>query len=65
MATPGDTPESPCIRNCCLDDADVCIGCGRHLQEILGWSEANAGERRAILERAAARRDARPPLRFG
>lgn len=57
-------PESPCVRNCCLDDADVCIGCGRHLQEILRWSQADAAERAAINARAAARRDARPPLQF-
>lgn len=58
-------PDSPCVRNCCLDDADVCIGCGRHLQEILRWSQADAAEREAIIARAAARRDARPPPRFG
>ena len=23
--------ESPCVRNCCLDDDNVCIGCGREL----------------------------------
>ena len=65
MPTPGDHPDSPCVRNCCLDEVDVCIGCGRHLQEILGWSQADSAERRAILERATARRDARPPLHFG
>jgi predicted Fe-S protein YdhL (DUF1289 family) len=53
-------PESPCVRNCCLDDADVCIGCGRHLGEILRWGAADAGEREAILARAAERRTARP-----
>lgn len=57
-------PESPCVRNCCLDDADVCIGCGRHVQEILDWGAADAAERQAIVARASARRDARPPLRF-
>ena len=56
--------DSPCVRNCCLDDADVCIGCGRHLQEILRWTQADAAERQAIVERAAARRAARPPLFF-
>ncbi|MDI9799611.1 DUF1289 domain-containing protein, partial [Pseudomonas aeruginosa] len=24
---------SPCRRLCCLDDADVCVGCGRSLAE--------------------------------
>ena len=61
---PPPAPESPCVRNCCLDDADVCIGCGRHVQEILRWSAADDAEREAILTRAAARREARPPPRF-
>ena len=53
-------PESPCVRNCCLDEEDVCIGCGRHLHEILRWGQAGAAERQAIVDRAAARREARP-----
>lgn len=64
MTVPAGEPESPCVRNCCLDEAEVCIGCGRHLQEILGWSQAARGERRAILVRAAARREARLPFCF-
>ncbi|MFZ1295916.1 MAG: DUF1289 domain-containing protein, partial [Pseudomonadales bacterium] len=32
------TPQaSPCIRHCTLDEADICIGCGRSLQDILDW----------------------------
>lgn len=65
MAPDIDPPPSPCVRNCCLDDADVCLGCGRSLQEILRWSAADRAEREAILARAAARREARPPPRFG
>nr|WP_254619459.1 DUF1289 domain-containing protein [Vibrio metschnikovii] len=26
--------KSPCVRHCCLDDKDICIGCGRTLDEI-------------------------------
>jgi uncharacterized protein len=48
-------PQSPCVRNCCLDEFDVCLGCGRHLQEILRWHDADIEERGAILDRAAAR----------
>ncbi len=47
---------SPCVRNCCLDERDVCLGCGRSLDEIRVWSEADDAERLSILERAAARR---------
>ncbi|WP_154401651.1 DUF1289 domain-containing protein, partial [Vibrio cholerae] len=25
-------------RHCCLDDKDICIGCGRTLDEICCWS---------------------------
>lgn len=51
-----DGVASPCVRNCCLDERDVCMGCGRSLDEIRDWSEAGDDQRRAILERAAARR---------
>jgi uncharacterized protein len=57
MAHP--TPElpvaSPCVRNCCLDDHDICLGCHRSVQEIIAWGGADNAERRAILERAAER----------
>ena len=54
MNTPG--VASPCVRNCCLDERDVCLGCGRSLDEIRIWSESDDAERLRILERAAARR---------
>jgi predicted Fe-S protein YdhL (DUF1289 family) len=51
--------ESPCIRRCCLDSQDICLGCGRTLDEILAWGNAPADERRAIILAAQARRDHR------
>ena len=54
MTAPGVV--SPCVRNCCLDERDVCLGCGRSLDEIRIWSEADDAERLRILDRAAARR---------
>lgn len=47
---------SPCVRNCCLDEQDVCLGCGRSLDEIKVWSEASDAARLGILEQAARRR---------
>jgi predicted Fe-S protein YdhL (DUF1289 family) len=44
------------VRQCCLDDEDICLGCGRHLSEILAWHSADPTQRRAILDRAAQRR---------
>jgi predicted Fe-S protein YdhL (DUF1289 family) len=51
--------QSPCIRNCCLDEHDVCVGCGRTLWEIVAWNEASEEERREIVARAKRRREAR------
>jgi predicted Fe-S protein YdhL (DUF1289 family) len=45
----------PCNRNCCLDLFDVCLGCGRHLEEITGWHSADESERLKIVERAGQR----------
>ncbi|MEO8002745.1 MAG: DUF1289 domain-containing protein [Arenimonas sp.] len=46
---------SPCIRNCCLDENDVCMGCGRHIDEILAWHQAPNLRREEILASAKAR----------
>jgi predicted Fe-S protein YdhL (DUF1289 family) len=59
--SPSETPaeptlQTPCVRNCCLDQHEVCLGCGRHLDEILRWHHASSEERSRILARASARR---------
>ena len=41
--------EQPCIRHCCLDENDVCLGCYRTLDEILKWSASSKEEKRAIF----------------
>lgn len=48
--------ESPCIKVCTLDAQGICLGCGRNLDEIAGWSGMAADERRAVCSRAAERR---------
>ncbi|MEO8723173.1 MAG: DUF1289 domain-containing protein [Sphingobium sp.] len=50
-----DTPmiESPCNRLCTLDRNDVCIGCGRTMDEIIDWANMTDEERRAIMARLA------------
>jgi predicted Fe-S protein YdhL (DUF1289 family) len=56
--------QSPCVRNCCLDEDDVCLGCGRSLQEILRWNEAGDEERRTVLENCRRRLEARAAKRI-
>lgn len=52
--------ESPCTGVCTLDAANVCLGCGRHIDEIAAWGSASEPRRREIVAKAAARRAATP-----
>jgi predicted Fe-S protein YdhL (DUF1289 family) len=50
-----DPLASPCVRNCCLDEQNVCMGCGRTLDEIVAWGTASDAHKAAILERSRER----------
>ena len=56
----GPSPNSPCVRNCCLDEQDMCLGCGRLLKEICGWHAATQSEREEILRLSRMRLTDRP-----
>ncbi|MFC1774523.1 DUF1289 domain-containing protein [Pseudomonadota bacterium] len=49
------TVPSPCVRNCCLDDNDICLGCFRSLEEITSWGQSDDTQRHAIVRRARRR----------
>ena len=54
---PEAIPFSPCLGICLMNPATrMCRGCLRTIDEIRGWYEASAAEKRAILARLAARR---------
>jgi predicted Fe-S protein YdhL (DUF1289 family) len=48
---------SPCVSVCVLDAAgtNVCIGCGRTLDEVAAWSQMTNAQRRDVVARAPAR----------
>jgi predicted Fe-S protein YdhL (DUF1289 family) len=50
---------TPCVRNCCLDEHDVCLGCHRSIAEIMAWQQASRTEKMRILSRSALRRKQR------
>ena len=58
MTTPQRPVASPCVNICALDEADICTGCQRTVEEIKRWSRMNNDERRVVLglchERAKA-----------
>lgn len=47
-------PPSPCISVCKLDPDNVCIGCGRNIDEVIAWPSADSAEK---LQIAAAARE--------
>ena len=51
------TPVSPCVRNCCLNEQDVCVGCFRSLLEITSWSQVSDADKEAIIVKTQQRRE--------
>ncbi len=60
----GDEPLSPCISVCVLDEQNICQGCFRSADEITDWLMSTAQQKREILQRANARREAASPIRL-
>ena len=54
--------ESPCIRHCCLDQDDVCLGCYRSLDEIKAWGNSDLQAKQSILDNAEQRKNRGQPL---
>ena len=50
-----ETIESPCIRNCCLDGNDICLGCFRSMDEIMAWVSMSKSEQKVVLQNAKQR----------
>ncbi|MGP1722298.1 DUF1289 domain-containing protein [Shewanella frigidimarina] len=50
---------SPCVRQCCLDQRDICLGCHRSLDEILAWHTMDQQQKSALLETLQQRAIAR------
>ncbi|QIR14392.1 DUF1289 domain-containing protein [Shewanella aestuarii] len=46
---------SPCIRQCCLDQQDICLGCHRSLKEILSWQNLTETQKADLVETLKAR----------
>ncbi len=58
LKNPIATIESPCTRNCCLNEDDNCLGCFRSLDEITQWGSANDEQRQTVLDNCKRRRKA-------
>ncbi|HEX5357173.1 MAG TPA: DUF1289 domain-containing protein [Aquabacterium sp.] len=52
-ALPSPCP-SPCVRLCTLNEQDVCLGCGRTLVDITGWTRMSDADKQACVAQARA-----------
>ncbi|MFW5443589.1 MAG: DUF1289 domain-containing protein [Methylococcaceae bacterium] len=50
------TVESPCVRSCCLDEQDICLGCFRSLDEIIQWTLVDEKSRQQFLQNSFERK---------
>lgn len=48
--------NKPCIRRCCLNEEDVCLGCFRTFDDMLQWNKANSTEKMKMLQKAGQRK---------
>lgn len=50
---------SPCVRNCCLDQQDICLGCNRHIEEIMAWRQLDNQAKKNVLMQCQQRQQQR------
>ena len=48
--------NSPCVRNCCLNENDICLGCYRHIDEIVAWQSLGASAKSEVLNKCQQRK---------
>ncbi|GAB2928934.1 DUF1289 domain-containing protein [Rheinheimera gaetbuli] len=48
--------ESPCVACCRLNADKLCVGCYRHITEIVDWSRRTDEQNTAILQKVAKRK---------
>jgi len=44
------TIDRPCIKKCCLNEDDVCLGCFRTLDDMRCWHTSSKEEKTKILQ---------------
>jgi len=47
--------KSPCVRLCTLNEEDLCLGCGRLVNEITSWSAYSDERRNEVMQECVRR----------
>ncbi|MCL1123719.1 DUF1289 domain-containing protein [Shewanella surugensis] len=48
--------DSPCVAHCGLNQDDFCMGCFRHIDEIVTWNEATNKQKSHIIAKLPLRK---------
>jgi len=48
--------DSPCIASCKLNSEKICIGCYRHIDEIVDWNKRSEADQLQIVANLAVRK---------
>jgi uncharacterized protein len=48
--------DKPCIRKCCLNEEDICMGCFRSFDDMLKWNKASINEKTQMLKESQERK---------
>ena len=48
--------HKPCIRKCCLNEEDICLGCFRSFNDMQKWNKASVNEKTEMLKMAEIRK---------
>jgi predicted Fe-S protein YdhL (DUF1289 family) len=58
--TPAKSPviETPCVQICSLNESNVCLGCGRTVEEITYWYGMTNDERSRVMAKLPQRIEA-------
>lgn len=41
--------NKPCIKQCCLNKEDICLGCFRSFNDMLRWNKAGIEEKKEMM----------------
>lgn len=48
--------NKPCIRRCCLNEEDICLGCFRSFNDMRLWNKASIEEKEGMMQIAETRK---------
>lgn len=48
--------NKPCIKQCCLNEEEICLGCFRTFNDMCLWNKSSIEEKKEMMQRAERRK---------